>query len=54
MLGIADILSFHLRVTEVHTENSSVSSDVRVTVGGAKRYMNFDNAKKTRLSYNEK
>jgi hypothetical protein len=36
--GFADNLPFLLRVPEVHTANSSVSSHMRVTVGGAKRY----------------
>jgi hypothetical protein len=49
--GIADILSFLLRVPEVHTEHSSVSSDMLVTFGRAERYMIFDNAKKIRLSH---
>jgi hypothetical protein len=52
--GFADILPFLLRVPEVHRENFSVSSDMWVTVGGAKRYMVSDNAKKIRLSHNEK
>ncbi len=51
--GIADIHPFLLRVPEVHTENSSVSFDMRVTVGVAKRYLVSDNAKKMRLSHNE-
>ncbi len=41
-------------VPEVHTEKSSVSSDMWVTVGVAKRYLVSDNAKKIRLSHNEK
>ena len=54
MSGIAGILPFLLRVPEVHMENSSVSSDMHVTVGGAERYIVSDNAKKIRLSHNEK
>ena len=50
----ADIHPFLLRVPEVHTENSFVSSDMRVTVGVAERYLVSDNAKKIRLSHNEK
>ena len=52
--GIADIHPFLLRVPEVHTENSSVSSDMWVTVGVAERYLVSDNAKKIRLSHDEK
>ncbi len=50
----ADIHPFLLRVPEVHTENSSVSSDMRVKVGVAKRYLVSDNTKKIRLSHDEK
>jgi hypothetical protein len=39
----ADIHPFLLRVPEVHAENSTVSSDMRVTVGVAKRYLVSDN-----------
>ncbi len=39
---------------EVHMDNSSVSSDMPVTVGVAKRYLVSDNAKKIRLSLDEK
>jgi hypothetical protein len=42
-----------LLLPEVHTENSSVSSDMRVMVGVAKRYLVSDNAKKIRLSHDE-
>jgi hypothetical protein len=52
--GIAGILPFLLRIPEVHTDNSSVSSDMWVRVGGAKRYMVSKNAKKIMLSHNEK
>ncbi len=52
--GIADIDPILLRVPEVHTENSSVSSDMRVTVGVAERYLVSDNAKKISLSHDEK
>ena len=54
MSGIADIQPFLLRVPELHTENSSVSSGMQVTVGGAEMYMVSDNAKKISLSHNEK
>ncbi len=54
VLGIADIHPFLLRVPEVHPENSSVRSGMWVMVGGAKRYMVSDNAKKISRSYNEK
>jgi hypothetical protein len=50
----ADIHPFLLRVPEVHMENSSVSSDLRVKVGVAERYLVSDNAKKIRLSQDEK
>ncbi len=50
----ANMYPFPLRVPEVHTENSSVSSDMRVTVGVAKRYLVSVNAKKIRLSHDEK
>jgi hypothetical protein len=49
VLGFADINPFLLRVPEVHTENYSVSSDLRVTVGVAKRYLVSDNAKKIKV-----
>ena len=52
--GFANIHPFLFRVPEVHTENSSVSSDVRVTVGVAEKYLVSDNVKKIRLSHNEK
>jgi hypothetical protein len=42
---------FLLRVPEVHTENSVVSSDILVMVGVAERYLVSDNAKKIRLSH---
>jgi hypothetical protein len=54
VLRIADIHPFLLRVPEVHTENSSVRSGMQVMVGGAKRYMVFDNAKKISRSHDEK
>ncbi len=44
--GIADIHPFLLREPEVHKDNSSVRSGMRVMVGGAERYMVYDNAKK--------
>jgi hypothetical protein len=47
--GFSDIHPFLLRVPEVHTENSSISSDMRVTVGVAKRYLVSDNAKKIKV-----
>ncbi len=50
----ANIHPFLLRVPEVYTENSSVSFDMRVMVGVAKRYLVSDNAKKIRLSHDEK
>ena len=49
VLGFADINPFLLRVPEVHTENYSVSSDLRVMVGVAKRYLVSDNAKKIKV-----
>ena len=52
--GFANIHPFLLRVPEVHAENSSVSSDMRVTVGVAKRYLVSDNPRKFRLSHDEK
>ncbi len=47
--GFADIHPFLLIVPEVHTENSSVSSDMWVTVGVAERYLVSDNAKKIKV-----
>ncbi len=47
--GFANIHPFLLRVPEVHTKDFSVSSDMRVTVGVAKRYLVSDNAKKIKV-----
>ncbi len=54
VLGIADIHLFLLRVPEADMENSSVRSGMQVMVGGAKRYMGFDNSKKISSSHDEK
>jgi hypothetical protein len=54
VLRIADIHPLLLRVPEVHTEDSSVRSGMGVKVGGAKRYMVSDNAKKISWSHYEK